>query len=534
MRNMHKYDELFPDEFDAELKRSPIVYCAFGPMEYHCAHAALGMDPAKGYEMCLRAAEISGGIVFPMIPIAPNVEIAPDGKFYDTLASRDELRKVAKIVPSSVFTSIDVCEKLYYDLFESFAEDIGFKVCVFMGSHGPAVMLAKKIAKENPVFKGMKIIMAGSLSHNQDLVEAEYKRLGIPRISHGGMWESAMFMASNPEFVNPEKLKDAVPGAYEKYMFKNYGKHVVPTYEEIKQVSLEFGERLVQTSAERIAAEALKALKEMGVQLKENNAMTQIGKKTLEEHKAYVEQMARISFFFARYHKEKTPDKSVGELLRDCTPVFYHGMNYLDYETKWTNPACQRIIKLADELGPAPAAEFEERMWAGIKDLALERAERFYPEDVGMRVPPGWNVGSLKYDTPKLHLPPNYCNYHIANAVFPKSIFDDPAYLPQCFMEMMDKGEKDYGYDTLTTSTWLNDNPRWLALFPEEWIANLSPRSEGASWNFGYWGQMVTGRGIFNEKAGRYVREHGELRYKTRGSHCSFAEMRKHLNTLYD
>jgi len=73
-----------------------------------------------------------------------------------------------------------------------------------------------------------------------------------------------MFMVSNPEFVNPEKLKNAVPGGYEKYTAKTYGPHTVPDYEEISKVSLEFGERLVQTAAERIAADALKALKEMG------------------------------------------------------------------------------------------------------------------------------------------------------------------------------------------------------------------------------------------------------------------------------
>jgi len=263
MRNLHKYEELFPDEFDAEMKRSPIVYCAFGPMEYHSAHGALGMDPVKGYEMCLRAAEISGGIVFPMIPFAPSVAPSPAGFVMDKPASREDIRNSARISYPSIYTSIEVCEKLYHELFESFAEDIGFKVCVVMGSHGPAGDLAKKIAGKNPLFKGMKIVSAGSLTHNQDLVDAEYKRLGIAHISHGGMWESAMLMASNPEFVNPEKLKNAVPGAYEKYMFEKYGKHTVPTYEEIKKVSIEFGEKLIQTAAERIAAEALKALEEM-------------------------------------------------------------------------------------------------------------------------------------------------------------------------------------------------------------------------------------------------------------------------------
>jgi len=174
--------------------------------------------------------------------------------------NRDEIRKIACECHPSVFTSVDICEKLYCELFESFAEDIGFKVCVAMGSHGPAGALVRKIAEATPVIKGMKIVKTGSLSHNMDVVNAEYERLGIARISHGGMWESAMYMVSNPEFVNPGKLKNAVPGSYEKYMIKTHGAHTVPNYDEIKKVSLEFGERLVQTTAERIAADALEAL----------------------------------------------------------------------------------------------------------------------------------------------------------------------------------------------------------------------------------------------------------------------------------
>jgi len=261
MRNLHKYEELFPDEFKAELERAPIVYCSFGPMEYHFAHAALGIDPVKGYEICLRAAEISGGIVFPMIPFAPSVKIAADGRFSDEPANRKDIRDMGKTFFPSIYTSIEVCEKLYYELFENFAEDIGFKVCVVMGSHAPATALSKKIAGENPYFKGMKIIGTGSLTHNKDLIDAEYKRLNISRISHGGMWESAMYMATNPELIDPEKLKNTVPGPCEKYMLEKYGKETIPDYEEIKKVSLEFGERLVQTAAERIAAEAMEALR---------------------------------------------------------------------------------------------------------------------------------------------------------------------------------------------------------------------------------------------------------------------------------
>lgn len=257
-----------------------------------------------------------------------------------------------------------------------------------------------------------------------------------------------------------------------------------------------------------------------------------VEKKTLGTHKIYIEQMCRISFFFSRrWMKERIQEKPHGELLRDHTPLLYHALNYLDYETKWNNPDCLRIMAKADLLQEMPPSEFEDRMWAEIKDLALERAEKFYPESVGVAVSKDWNAGSLKYDPPVKGLSPNYCNFHIANAVAPKSIFDDPGYLPKCFIELMNKSEKDYGYDTLHTTTWLNDNPRWLRLFPREWHDNLSPWTDDVSWHFGYWGQLVTAHGTFNKKAGLCVREQGKLKYKTRSSHCSFASMRKHIKT---
>ena len=56
MRNMHKY-EAVPDEFKAELQRSPIIYCSFSPVEYHHQHGVLGMDLIKGYEICLRGGD---------------------------------------------------------------------------------------------------------------------------------------------------------------------------------------------------------------------------------------------------------------------------------------------------------------------------------------------------------------------------------------------------------------------------------------------------------------------------------------------
>ncbi len=256
-------------------------------------------------------------------------------------------------------------------------------------------------------------------------------------------------------------------------------------------------------------------------------------KKTVEEHCVFVEQIAKISFFLTAKFRDKIPDKTAGEILRDHTPLFYHALNYLDYKTKWDNPDCQRIMEKANELKDLPASEFEEAMYLAIKDFAMKRAKKCYPGSVGVSLPEGWNAGSLKYDPPKDNLPEGHCCFHIANALAPRSIYDDPEHLPECFIELMNRSEKEYGYHTLYTGSWLNDTPRWLALFPAEWINNLSPGSNNIGWHFGYWGQLVTARGTFNEKAGQFVRNNLELKYKTRSSHCSFSAMRKHLANLY-
>ncbi len=241
MRNLHKYEEIFPDEFEAEMERSPIIYISFAPVEYHGPHGGLGMDLLKGYDICLRAAEISGGIVYPVVPVAP-----PGNP------------QAGRLHSPSVFISFETCDKLFRELLEVFAEYIGFKVCVIMGSHGPAGKLAREIAGESGEIKGMKVLAAGSSTHNRDLIDEEYGKLGIARTSHGGMWESAMLMASSTEFVDPEKIKGDPLGPPEERTARDA--QIEADYEEISKVSVEFGEKLVQTAAERIAAGALELL----------------------------------------------------------------------------------------------------------------------------------------------------------------------------------------------------------------------------------------------------------------------------------
>ena len=258
--------------------------------------------------------------------------------------------------------------------------------------------------------------------------------------------------------------------------------------------------------------------------------------KTLQEHCSYVEGLCRVSFWFAkRWLTEKLPGESVGALLRAHTPLLYHALNY-PRDAWGTDPECLAILAEAERHADASPADFEEAMWAYLAPLAARRAEMNYPRAVGVSAPASWNCGSLKYDPPSPKLPEGWCTFHIANAVFPQSIFDIPDYLPYCLLLLMRESEIRFGSRILYTSTWLNCRPDFLAYFPQEWQDNLEPLPGTPpipSWHFGWWGQLVTGRGTINPRAERFVRENGYLRHVCRSSHCSYENLRRHLKEEY-
>ena len=246
----------------------------------------------------------------------------------------------------------------------------------------------------------------------------------------------------------------------------------------------------------------------------------EMNKKTLEEHCEYVREMARLSFYFAYMLQRKLPEESLSDILRNHTPFYYHAMGYL---ADLPRPEFEAVA--ADS-----ANEFEEKMYGRLQDAIMKRAIELYPSS--MQVGNEWNCGSLRYGTPEPSIP-GWCTVHITNAVAPDSIFTDPAYLPKCFLKLMDDSEKEYAYTMLYAGTWLNDKDKWLALFPEEWQKNLTPHEiQIPSWHTGHWGQLITARGTFNYKGGDFARQNGYLKYAVRYSHCSYTAMREYLKSI--
>lgn len=282
-RNMHKYEELTPYEFDQEKERASIIYVAAGPLEYHEECNILGLDTNKGYDWCLAAAEITGGIVFPMLPIAP------EGR--RPHLSREELRArfkphfrekydeyFASVYPS-VFFSREACYAIYEELLEMLADELEFKLCMFVGSHSPASQLIKEIiCKENGVeppdamtrgsvsgdFHGMRVVTCSSLDYNIGYIMDHCQKNGLPKPYHGGIWEMALNYAINPDYYHPEYLDETkYPqhyGALRDYYTPESRR---PAKKEFELFTPEYAKEIREITIQGIVDDVLKNYKEV-------------------------------------------------------------------------------------------------------------------------------------------------------------------------------------------------------------------------------------------------------------------------------
>lgn len=250
-------------------------------------------------------------------------------------------------------------------------------------------------------------------------------------------------------------------------------------------------------------------------------------KKSLKEHIDYTYDISKLMFFVAFKWKKKHENEAIKDIIAKRTMILEFTGTKNNENDKASMLDCLEHIFMKNISSPA---EFEIKAFNTLKYHLDKNAPFIYEKD--NIHPEEYNAGSLRYDAPLNELPLNHCNFHISNALCPRSIFEDSTYLPECFMNLMDKSEKEYGYDILRTYTWLNSHPKWIEFFPDEWKKNMS-RPDNEIWNnLGYWGQLITARKTFNSKTAEYIRMTCELKYKPRSSWCSFNAMRQHLNNV--
>lgn len=267
---MHKYEELTPYEFDREKERASIIYLSAGPLEFHEECNAVGIDLLKGYDWCLGAAEITGGIVYPALSLAPQTERSVREGVIEYM-EREGIRSMmaGRNIPGrfpspSQFTSVSVCRSVYRELLECFSEDMGFRLCVFVGSHGPAGDLCREIVREaGGSFGEMKVMAVGSLDYCRDFILEEYA-VNCLKICHGGLWETAFNYAMNPEYVQFKYLDPPYPQKFGPLAEDYHKGSIRPVRREYRSFSPEFAEKLRTITVRRFAEDVLRTYNAIG------------------------------------------------------------------------------------------------------------------------------------------------------------------------------------------------------------------------------------------------------------------------------
>ena len=257
-----------------------------------------------------------------------------------------------------------------------------------------------------------------------------------------------------------------------------------------------------------------------------------------EDHHEFIREQARLELNFLWRWLESHPGEDFKDALRgrvDLTRKTDPRICYLDkVPVNYSHAGWPRIeaglsgIFTKLKACGGTAEDFEDAAYKLCSDDLLACAEFSYHHGDYWAAFDTYQCGSLKFDPPAKDTPKTV-SFHIKNALAPKSIFDDPGYIPGCLLDLMEKAEKQYGADTIQTDTWLNSLPKWTAIFPEEWQHNMGPENKDVGWGYGHWGQFISASGKFNRKYGDILRSTGEFPFWPRKSHCSINSLKRHL-----
>lgn len=64
---MRQIERLRPAQIEAALADRSLIYLPLGTIEWHCHHLPVGLDALTAHGLCLRAAEETGGLVWPVL-----------------------------------------------------------------------------------------------------------------------------------------------------------------------------------------------------------------------------------------------------------------------------------------------------------------------------------------------------------------------------------------------------------------------------------------------------------------------------------
>lgn len=192
-----QFEEMFPWEFSAAIENAPICYIPLGVLEWHGEHNAVGLDAIKAHAICVKAAQLSGGVVFPALYWSTDtIEAIEEGNI---LAGGIEKGERYHVPGNMFYIKSETFHQLLLDIFYA-AERRGFKVIMVITGHWSKTGNLPVIRASGKEFMSKYPMMKWEMLTDQELVPD----LHYPW-EHAAGGETSILMAIRPDLVDLSK-----------------------------------------------------------------------------------------------------------------------------------------------------------------------------------------------------------------------------------------------------------------------------------------------------------------------------------------
>ena len=211
--------ESFPIDIKRMIKEHPIAYIPFGALEWHGDHMVLGVDSIKAEEICRRAADITGGVLFPCVNYgAFDTMNFPFTFHFSTRSLKKMTRKFVK---------------------QSYK--MGFRVIILLTGHYPEGQIKQVMKAARRISKKNDDCFALGIPEQKMIPDWGYHG------DHAAFWETSIMMAINPKFVDLNRLPEGL-----NYLERTI-RHGVWGIDPKTQANKEQGEKIMSEIVKRLS-----------------------------------------------------------------------------------------------------------------------------------------------------------------------------------------------------------------------------------------------------------------------------------------
>jgi len=223
MKSQVKWEYLLPKEFSKRQEEKSLVFLPIGICEPHGHIAPFGLDTLKAEYLCVKSAELYGGIVAPTL----GYQIHETGFHARWLQD-----VVGEVNPHMTAMPTEVILKFFLYQLRAFA-NAGFKTIFALTGHaGGNQNDLRVVAQKFSVHTSVNVIVKA----DPELVEEKYSG------DHAGKYEISQLLYLYPELVNMNRINDVNTSIYKQFAQGN----------DANEASSEYGKNIILSCIEKI------------------------------------------------------------------------------------------------------------------------------------------------------------------------------------------------------------------------------------------------------------------------------------------